>query len=75
MKPLTRITHDPRVMGGKSCLRGLRVTVATVVGLIAAGRSREEILTAYPYLEAGDIGEALAFAAGRSQEIGAAIAN
>ena len=65
MKLLTRITHDPHVMGGKPCLRGLRVTVGTVVGLVAAGRSREEILTAYPYLESDDIGEALAFAGNR----------
>jgi uncharacterized protein (DUF433 family) len=48
MKELTRITLDPAVMGGKACIRGLRVTVGTVVGLFAAGRSRKEILKAYP---------------------------
>ena len=46
MKDLTRITLDPAVMGGRPCIRGLRVTVGTVVGLLAAGRSREEILKA-----------------------------
>ena len=62
MTPLTRITHDPLVMGGKPCIRGLRITVGTVVGLVAAGRTHAEILAAYPYLEDGDISEALAFA-------------
>jgi uncharacterized protein (DUF433 family) len=63
MKQLTRITLDSAAMGGKACIRGLRVTVGTVVGLLAAGRSREEILKAYPYLEAEDIDEAQAYAA------------
>ena len=57
---LTRITFDPAVMGGKPCIRGLRVTVGMIVGLIAAGRTRAEILQLYPYLEAADIDEALA---------------
>ena len=69
MRNLTRITFDPNVMGGKPCLRGLRVTVGTVVGLIAAGHSVDEILKAYPYLEEGDIREALAYAAWRAEEI------
>ena len=51
MTSLDRITIDPAVMGGKACIRGMRVTVGTVVGLLAAGRSRAEILQAYPYLE------------------------
>jgi uncharacterized protein (DUF433 family) len=68
MEHLTRITIDPTVMGGKPCLRGLRVTVGTVLGLMAAGRSREEILKAYPYLEPGDLDEALAYAAWRLEE-------
>jgi uncharacterized protein (DUF433 family) len=55
MPQLTRITRDPSVMGGKPCIRGMRVTVGTVVGLVAAGRSRDEILREYPYLEAEDI--------------------
>ena len=68
MPTLTRITHDPAVMGGKPCIRGLRVTVGTIVGLVAAGRSHEEILRLYPYLEAEDIREALTYAAWRVEE-------
>ena len=68
MKQLDRITLDPAVMGGKPCVRGLRVTVGTVVGLLAVGRSREEILKAYPYLEAADIDQCLAYAAWRVEE-------
>ena len=68
MPELTRITLDPAVMGGKPCIRGLRVTVGTVIGLLAAGRSREEILAAYPYLEPKDIDQALAYAAWRLEE-------
>ena len=48
MTPLTRITLDPEVMGGKPCIRGLRITVGTIVGLVASGRSVPEILAAYP---------------------------
>lgn len=59
MPQLTRITRDPRVMGGKPCIRGMRVTVGTVVGLVAAGRTKDDILREYPYLEADDIAEAL----------------
>lgn len=68
MKSFDRITIDPAVMGGKACIRGLRVTVGTVVGLLAAGRSRDEILTAYPYLEGEDIDQSLAYAAWRLEE-------
>ena len=67
MEKLSRITFDPAVMGGKACIRDLRVTVGTIVGLLAADRSHEEILKAYPYLEREDIGEALAYA--RDEEI------
>jgi uncharacterized protein (DUF433 family) len=63
-----RITHDPAVMGGKPCIRGLRVTVGTILGLLASGKSLERILQAYPYLEAEDIGAALAYAAWRLEE-------
>ncbi len=63
-----RITHDPAVMGGKPCIRGLRVTVGTVLGLLAAGQSRERILQAYPYLELQDLDAALAYAAWRMEE-------
>ena len=63
-----RTTLDAAVMGGKACVRGLRVTVGTVVGLLAAGRSSEKILSAYPYLEPEDIEESLAYAAWRLEE-------
>lgn len=66
---LRRITRDSSVMGGRPCLRGLRVTVGTIVGLLAAGRSFEEILAAYPYLERDDIRAALSYAAWRSEEV------
>ena len=69
MKDLTRITTHPQVMGGKPCIRGLRVTVGTIVGLIASGHSKDEILKLYPYLEEADIAEALAYAAWRVEEI------
>lgn len=65
---LARITANPEVMGGRPCIRGMRVTVGTIVGLVASGRSRDEILQLYPYLEAADITEALAYAAWRSDE-------
>ena len=68
MKSLDRITVDPAVMGGKACIRGMRVTVGTVVGLLAAGRSAAEILRAYPYLEREDIDQSLAYAAWRLEE-------
>lgn len=68
MQALDRITLDPAVMGGKACIRGLRVTVATIIGMLAARRSRDEILSAYPYLEADDIDQALLYAALRVQE-------
>ena len=74
MKELTRITFDPMVMGGKPCIRGMRVTVGTIVGLVAAGRSSDEILKAYPYLEEADINEALSYAAWRVEEIEVPIA-
>ena len=64
-----RITHDPGVMGGRPCIRGLRVTVGMILGLLAAGRSREEILAAYPYLEPADVPQALAYGAWRAEEI------
>ena len=62
---LDRITMDPKVMGGKPCIRGLRLTVGTIVGLLAEGHSSEELLKLYPYLEAEDIPQALAYAAWR----------
>jgi uncharacterized protein (DUF433 family) len=68
MKTLKRITLDPTVMGGRPCIRGLRVTVGTLVGLIASGHTKAEIVKMYPYLEPEDIDEALAFAAWRVEE-------
>ena len=65
---IPRISHDPAVMGGKACIRGLRVTVSTVLGLLASGHSRERILQAYPYLEPDDIDAALSYAAWRLEE-------
>jgi uncharacterized protein (DUF433 family) len=68
MEPLTRITIDPEVMGGKPCIRGIRVTVGTIVGLIATGKTVEDILAEYPYLEHEDVMEALSYAAWRAEE-------
>lgn len=64
-----RITRDAQVMGGKPCIRGLRVTVGTIVGLVASGHSDADILKAYPYLEEEDIREALSYAAWRVEEV------
>jgi len=69
MKEITRISTNPEVMGGKPCIRGLRVTVGTVVGLVASGHSTADILKLYPYLEEQDIRDALAYAAWRVEEI------
>lgn len=74
MKQLTRVTFNPKVMGGKPCIRGLRVTVGTIVGLVAAGHSFGDILKAYPYLEEEDLREALTYAAWRVEEIEAPLA-
>ena len=65
------ITRNAEMMGGKPCLRGLRVAVGTIVGLVAAGHSHSGILAAYPYLEDDNIRQALAYAAWRVEEIGA----
>lgn len=65
---IERITLDPSIMGGKPCIRGMRVTVGTLLGLLAGGHSRERILEAYPYLEPPDIDAALAYAAWRLEE-------
>ncbi len=68
MPNLNRITFNPEVMGGKPCIRGIRITVGTLVGLIASGMTVEEILADYPYLEHEDIMQALAYAAWRAEE-------
>ena len=69
MRNLKRITLDPAVMGGKPCIRGMRITVGTVVGLVASGLAADEILGLYPYLEREDISEALSYAAWRVEEV------
>lgn len=68
MGQLDRITQQPEVMGGKACVRGMRVTVGMLVGQIGAGHSFEEVLADYPYLEREDILQAIRYAAWRSEE-------
>lgn len=68
MREFYRIVRDPAIMGGKPCIRGLRVTVGMIVGQIAAGRSIDQVLADYPYLRREDILEALRYAAWRAQE-------
>ena len=65
---LNRITVDPTVCTGKPCIRGLRFPVSRLLGLLAAGETKEAILKAYPYLEPGDIDAALAYAAFLAEE-------
>ena len=69
MKNLERITFNPKIMGGKACIRGMRVTVGAVVALVGSGHRFEDILAAYPYLELEDIQQSLRYAAWRVQEI------
>ncbi len=68
MKQFDRITQEPGVMGGKACIRGLRVTVGNLVGQIGAGRSIDDLLSDYPYLEREDILQALRYAAWLAEE-------
>lgn len=68
MENLERITQNPGVMGGRPCIRGMRVTVGMLVGQIAGGRTPDELLADYPYLEREDILQALRYAAWRSEE-------
>ena len=74
MTSFSRITIDPSAMGGKACIRCLRATVGTVLGLLAAGRTEREIMEAYPYLEPEDINQCLAYAAWRQEERGVPLA-
>ena len=69
MDLLQRITRNSAVMGGRPCIRRMRVTVGAIVGLLAAGRTEQEILQAYPYLELEDIRAALSYAAWRTEEV------
>jgi uncharacterized protein (DUF433 family) len=68
MEQLNRITQNPAVMGGKACIRGMRVTVSMVVGQIGAGHSLDEVLASYPYLEREDVLQALRYAAWLAEE-------
>jgi uncharacterized protein (DUF433 family) len=68
MERLDRITQNPDVMGGRPCIRGMRVTVGMIVGQIGSGHTAEELLREYPYLEAEDIRQALLYAAWRAEE-------
>jgi uncharacterized protein (DUF433 family) len=63
-----RITFDPSVMGGKACIRGLRLTVSLIVNLVANGMTHQEIIEAYPYLETDDVRQALRYAAWPAEE-------
>ena len=69
MEKLERITRNSEVMGGKPCIRGMRITVGVLIGLVASGHSRAEILHLYPYLEEEDINQALAYGAWRVEEL------
>jgi len=75
MERFDRITQQPEVMGGKACIRGMRVTVGMIVGRIGAGHSIEDVLADYPYLEREDIMQALRYAAWRAEEREIALTN
>ena len=68
MQRFSRITMDPQIMGGKPCIRNMRVTVGTLVRLMASGKTIDDLLVAYPYIERQDVMEALAYAAWRAEE-------
>jgi uncharacterized protein (DUF433 family) len=68
MREYDRITFDPQVMSGRACLRGMRITVALIVNLVANGMTVAEILEAYPYLESEDVRQALQYAAWLAEE-------
>ncbi len=68
MMGLDRITFDPHIMGGRACIRGMRITVALIVNLVANGMNSEEIIEAYPYLEPEDIRQALRYASWLADE-------
>lgn len=68
MKAFPRITFDPRVMGGKACIRGMRIPVSLIVNLVASGMTPKEIIREYPDLSAEDIAEALRYASWLAEE-------
>lgn len=65
---LSRITQCPQIMGGKACIRGMRVTVSMILGQLASGKTAQDILADYPYLEEEDITQALQYAAWLAEE-------
>jgi len=65
---LDRITSDPKIMNGKACIRGMRITVSIVLNLLANGMSKEEIIADYPFLEIEDINQCLNYAAFLAEE-------
>lgn len=73
LRQLDRITFNPAIMGGKPCIRGMRVTVGMIVGMIASGHDIAEILQLYPYLERDDVRQALSYAAWRAEEVETAV--
>lgn len=75
MEQLDRITQTPDVMGGRACIRGMRVTVGMIVGQIGAGRGIDDLLSDYPYLERDDIMQALTYAAWLAEEREVALAS
>jgi uncharacterized protein (DUF433 family) len=68
MLEFDRITFDPHVMGGRACIRGMRITVSLIVNLVANGMTTQEVIEAYPYLEPEDIRQALRYAAWLTEE-------
>jgi uncharacterized protein (DUF433 family) len=68
MNQFDRITFDPQIMGGRACIRGMRITVALILNLVANGMTTKEIINAYPYLETDDIQQALQYAAWLAEE-------
>jgi uncharacterized protein (DUF433 family) len=68
MSPFDRITFDPQIMGGRACIRGMRIPVSVIVGQVAHGAGFEEIREGYPELEADDIRQALKYAAWLTEE-------
>lgn len=75
MGPFDRISQNPVVMGGKACIRGMRVTVGMIVGQIGAGHSVDQVLADYPYLEREDVMQALRYAAWLAEEREVVLAN
>jgi uncharacterized protein (DUF433 family) len=69
LKQLDRITFDPAVMGGRPCIRGMRVIVGMIVGMLATGHDKASLLELHPYLEPADIDQALSYAAWRAEEV------